>query len=60
MIKFRRKPRQCPMCRAKLELLEKRSRVLVCRHCLLVWHGDTFEPITQNALGWSHFYDLFA
>jgi len=48
------------MCHEKLELLERRSRLLVCRRCLLVWHGDTFEPITQEALGTSSFYDLFA
>jgi ribosomal protein L37AE/L43A len=60
MIRIRRKPRLCPRCRAKLELLERRSGVLVCRRCLLVWHGDTFEPITQEALGSATIYDLFA
>ena len=59
LMKIRRKPRQCPMCRVKLEVLERRSRRLVCRRCLLVWHGDTFEPITQEALGSATFYDLF-
>lgn len=47
------------MCREKLEPLEQQRRIWVCRRCLLVLHGDTFEAIKPEALGSASFYDPF-
>jgi len=39
---LRSKPRHCPFCRQQLE---RQKNQWVCLHCLLIWHGDTFEPL---------------
>ena len=33
---------RCPLCQCELEL---KAEQLVCLHCLVIWHGDTFETI---------------
>jgi len=45
----------CPRCQEKLQT---RDRVWVCTHCMLIWHGDTFEPLTKDDFG-SHYDDYF-
>ena len=45
---LRPKPRKCPICR---QALEHRDAQWVCLHCLLIWHGDTFEPLVTNPKG---------
>ena len=49
--------RRCPLCHHKLE---RRSRVWICLHCLIIWHGDTFEPISLETLGRAALDDLLA
>jgi len=33
--------------------------MLVCTRCLIIWHGDTFEPLTGEAFGLTSLYDYF-
>lgn len=39
-------PNNCRICKQELELREDRW---VCLHCLLIWHGDTFEAIPVDS-----------
>lgn len=50
-----KKMRTCPRCREKLQW---RERVCVCTRCLLIWHGDTFEPLTKDDFS-SQYDDYF-
>jgi len=45
---LRPKPRKCPFCR---QPLEHQKAQWVCLHCLLIWHGDTFEPLVTDPKG---------
>jgi ribosomal protein L37AE/L43A len=47
----------CPLCGEKLE---RKEAVWICYHCLLIWHGDTFEPIEPGSEGQQALDDWFA
>lgn len=47
--------RTCPRCQEKLQA---REHVWVCTRCMLIWHGDTFEPLTKDDFG-SQYDDYF-
>ncbi len=47
--------RTCPHCKGSLE---RRRREWLCLRCLLIFHGDTYEPIQQSLEG-DTFFDLF-
>ncbi|GAB4313703.1 MAG: hypothetical protein Kow0074_00350 [Candidatus Zixiibacteriota bacterium] len=38
----RQQARTCRFCKSPLE---ERNHQWVCLSCLIIWHGDTFEPI---------------
>jgi len=44
---------QCRLCRSALEQTEDG---LICPSCLVVWHGDTFEPLEEDPSGFSSDY----
>lgn len=48
--------RICPKCQ---NALVAQGDLQVCPHCLLIWRGDTFEPLTKEALGLTSLYDYF-
>lgn len=48
--------RTCPKCR---NALVAQGDLRVCPSCLLIWRGDTFEPLTKEALGLTSLYDYF-
>ena len=48
--------RICPKCRSALVA---QGDLWVCPRCLLIWRGDTFEPLTREALGLTSLYDYF-
>jgi hypothetical protein len=54
--KRKRQRRVCPRCR---QPLIAHDELKVCAVCLLIWRGDTFEPLTREALGLSSLYDYF-
>lgn len=56
MFKRRKQKRTCPRCQTRLTT---QGRVMVCTRCLLIWHGDTFEPLTQDTLHVTSLYDYF-
>jgi hypothetical protein len=43
----------CRLCRSALEQTEDG---LICPSCLVVWHGDTFEPLEEDPSGLSSDY----
>ena len=56
MNKRTRHPRTCPRCQRRLAW---QGRLRICTRCLLIWRGDTFEPLTQDTLGGTSMYDYF-
>jgi uncharacterized paraquat-inducible protein A len=56
MKKNRAKLRNCPRCQTPLVPYRDRA---VCGRCLLIWRGDTFEPISREALGLAALSDYF-
>ena len=56
---MKKKARQrqiCPRCDEELILYRK---LPICARCLLIWRGDTFEPISREALGLATLTDYF-
>jgi len=53
----RKKPyfRFCRMCRSALEPVEEGW---ICPSCLVLWHGDTFEPLEDDAPGLPPYFDF--
>jgi ribosomal protein L37AE/L43A len=47
----------CPLCGQQLE---HKEAVWICYHCLLIWHGDTFEVIDPGSKGQQALDDWFA
>ncbi|MEW5873589.1 MAG: hypothetical protein AB1752_00230 [Candidatus Zixiibacteriota bacterium] len=45
-----RSRRRCPMCKNKLEHSRDNGGALLCPRCLVLWHGDTFEPLKTEKL----------
>ena len=56
MFKRHRHLRSCPRCQRKLIC---HQGLWVCARCLLIWRGDTFEPLTPHTLGVASMYDYF-
>jgi hypothetical protein len=50
-----RRQKTCPRCREKLQV---RGNLHLCTRCLLIWHGDTFEPLNRENVG-SAYDDYF-
>lgn len=48
--------RMCPKCHGALVA---QGDLRVCPRCLLICRGDTFEPLTREALGLTSLYDYF-
>lgn len=56
MTQAQRRNPVCPRCGTPLVA---QNQILVCSRCLIIWHGDTFEPLTGEALGLASLYDYF-
>jgi ribosomal protein L37AE/L43A len=56
VFKRHRRHRSCPRCQRRLI---SHQRLWLCTRCLLIWHGDTFEPLTPDSLGVASLYDYF-
>lgn len=56
MNKKTRQRQDCPRCQEKLILYRK---LPICARCLLIWRGDTVEPISREALGLATLTDYF-
>ena len=52
----RRTPRVCPRCQ---QSLARNDGQRICPRCLVIWHGDTFEPLSQDNLGVASLYEFF-
>jgi len=48
---------KCPLCHNDLD---RKGQTWICLHCLIIWHGDTFEPISFERLGRAALNDLFS
>jgi ribosomal protein L37AE/L43A len=48
---------RCPLCHHELD---RKGIVWICFHCLIIWHGDTFEPVSLETLGRAALDDLFS